>query len=105
MRRFFKLIAISGIAGFVLLASLYGFVYLTVRRFPAQENLLVDLGMIVAFLLTIPIFLVCGADCNAPWWLLLLTAVLDEISLTLVICALITVLDSVLRSTGSQLRH
>jgi hypothetical protein len=105
MRRFFKLIAVSGIAGFVLLAALYGFVYFTVRMFPEQENFIADIGMIVAFLLTVPIFLVCGADCNAPWWLLLLTAVFDEISLTLVICALITVLDSLVRSTGSRLRH
>jgi hypothetical protein len=105
MRKYVRRLAVSGIAGFVLLAALYGFVYFTVRVYPTEGNVLVYAGMIIAFLITIPVFLHCGADCPfPPWWILLLTAAFDVIVFAVGIYALLTLLD-LLRTSSRSRRH
>ena len=80
MKRELKYILLSLAAGVLILAGLFFFCFSAIT--PDGESPVQIVAMFVAAFITIPILLFCGADCRAPVWLLLVTALFDVLCLS-----------------------
>jgi hypothetical protein len=78
MKRETKCVLASLATGILVLAGLWVFCYFTLTNQPIYETPINIAAVFVAFLITIPLFLACGAGiCSAPLWLLVVTALFD----------------------------
>jgi hypothetical protein len=79
MRIHIGYLLLSILIGMVLLVGLVAFCY-----FAAHQNfaIVAILGQLLAFAISLPIFLYCGADCQPPIPVLVATAVFDVLWLS-----------------------
>jgi hypothetical protein len=80
-------ILISYGIGLLIFVLLYLFVYFAAAH---QDNnylfgIFTLLGYLISFFLAFPIFLYCGADCNPPIAVLVLTGIIDATVISLIV--------------------